>query len=109
MVCLTFYLLYQVTNVFFLRFFDYVLIAVAIGAVFVIKFYGDNQDSVIYGAISLTVTIFLFYLNRNSIKEAKKADQKQQLGKTKVHTSLLSNNSSVDNNTIILARTKAFE
>jgi cytochrome c biogenesis protein CcdA len=95
---------------FFLRFFDYVLIAIAIGAVFVIKFYGDNQDSVIYGAIVLTVTIFLFYLNRNSIKEAKQASQKQQLAqKAELYTSLLSNNSGLDSNIIIPARTKALE
>jgi cytochrome c biogenesis protein CcdA len=94
----------------FFRLLDYIFITAAVGAILVIKFYPDNQEYLTYGAIALTVATFLFIVNRNSVKEAKKAVQSHQLSrKAELYTSLLSNNSSLDNNTVIPARTKALE
>jgi hypothetical protein len=94
----------------FLRTFDYLLAIIATGGILVIKFYGDNQDYVTYGAIALTAAIFLFVVNRGSINEAKKAAERRQLArKAELYTSLLSNNNSLDNNTVFPARTKALE
>jgi hypothetical protein len=95
---------------FFLRIIEYLLAAIAIGAVISIKVYADNQVYLLYAVIVLVSSGFLFILNRNSLGYAEKAAQRRQLEhKAELYTSLLNNSNSLDNNTIVPARTKALE
>lgn len=94
----------------FLKLIDYLLAAIFISAAIIIYFDSSNQQYVIAGVGALAVAIFLFLLNRNSVENAKKEAQKAELEKkAELYTSLLQNNNSLDDNTIIPARTKALE
>ncbi|MFM6310487.1 MAG: hypothetical protein ACKPGB_19925, partial [Dolichospermum sp.] len=57
---------------FFLKFIDYLLAAVAIASFAIIYFDSSNQDHVIVASIALTLAIGLFIFNRQSVNGAKK-------------------------------------
>ena len=95
---------------FFLKFIDYLLAAVAIASFAIIYFDSSNQDHVIAASVALTLAIGLFIFNRQSVNSAKKKAEKNQMSrKAKLYTSLLSKNTQIDHNTVLPARAKALE
>ncbi|MFM6279574.1 MAG: DUF4231 domain-containing protein, partial [Dolichospermum sp.] len=95
---------------FFLKFIDYLLAAVAIASFAIIYFDSSNQDHVIVASIALTLAIGLFIFNRQSVNGAKKKAERNQMSKkAKLYTSLLSKNTQIDHNTVLPARAKALE
>ncbi|MEY3223738.1 MAG: hypothetical protein RLZZ203_2594, partial [Cyanobacteriota bacterium] len=94
----------------FFKLIDYLLGAVAITSVFVIYVDSDNQQYVNAAAVALTVAIGLFLLNRQSVKNAKKEAQRNELSrKAELYTSLLSNGTTLNYDTVLPARAKALE
>jgi ABC-type sugar transport system permease subunit len=89
---------------------DYLLVAVALTSVLVIYVDSSNQQYVIAAAVALTVSIGLFLFNRQSVKNAQKEGQKAEISKkAELYTSLLSNGTTLDYNTVLPARAKALE
>ena len=94
----------------FFKLIDYLLGAVAITSVFVIYVDSDHQQYVTAATVALTVAIGLFLLNRQSVKNAKKEAQRNELSqKAELYTSLLSNGTTLDYDTVLPARAKALE
>ncbi|MBD2665686.1 DUF4231 domain-containing protein [Richelia sinica] len=92
------------------RLIDYLLAAIAASAVVIIYLDSSNQQYVIAAAAALTVSIALFLLNRQSVNNARKDEQKQEISKkAELYTALLNNSSSPDNNTVAIARSKALQ
>ncbi|MDP5018990.1 DUF4231 domain-containing protein [Anabaena sp. UHCC 0187] len=95
---------------FFFNLIDYLLGAVAITSVIIIFVDSSNQQYVTAAAVALTVAIGLFLFNRQSVNNAKKETQRIELSKkAELYTSLLSNGTTLDYNTILPARAKALE
>jgi ABC-type sugar transport system permease subunit len=95
---------------FFFKLIDYLLAAVAGTSVLVIYVDSSNQQYVTAASVALTVAIGLFLLNRQSVKNAKKEVQRIELSqKAELYTSLLSNGTTLDYNTVLPARAKALE
>ncbi|MFM7365792.1 MAG: DUF4231 domain-containing protein [Cuspidothrix sp.] len=94
----------------FFKLIDYLLGAVALTSVFVIYVDSDNQQYMTAASVALTVAIGLFLLNRQSVKNARKEAQKNELSrKAELYTSLLSNGTTLDYDTVLPARAKALE
>lgn len=95
---------------FFFKLIDYLLAAVAITSSFIIYVDSSNPQYVTAASVALTVAIGLFLFNRQSVNNAKKESQKTDLSKkAELYTSLLSNGTTLDYNTVLPARAKALE
>ncbi|BAZ86305.1 DUF4231 domain-containing protein [Dolichospermum compactum] len=95
---------------FFFKLIDYLLAAVAITSGLIIYFDSSNQQYVTAASVALTIAIGLFLFNRQSVNNAKKESQKTELSrKAELYTSLLSNGTTLDYNTVLPARAKALE
>ena len=95
---------------FFFKLIDYLLGAVAITSGFIIYVDSSNPQYVTAASVALTVSIGLFLFNRQSVNNAKKESQKTELSKkAELYTSLLSNGTTLDYNTVLPARAKALE
>jgi Protein of unknown function (DUF4231) len=94
----------------FFKLIDYLLAAVAITSVVIIFVDSSNQQYVTAASVALTVAIGLFLFNRQSVQNSRKETQKNELSKkAELYTSLLSNGTTLDYNTVLPARTKALE
>ena len=94
----------------FFRLIDYLLASVAASAFIVIYFDGNDQQYETAASLALTVSIGLFLLNRQSVKNAKKAEKLSEFTKkAEIYTALLNSSNSLDHNTIIPARAKALQ
>jgi hypothetical protein len=95
---------------FFLKLIDYLLAAVAITSVVIIYVDSSNQQYVIAASVALTAAICLFLFNRQSVNNSRKETQRNELSKkAELYTSLLSNGTTLDYNTVLPARAKALE
>lgn len=94
-----------------LKFIEYLLAAAFISASMIIYVFSDNKDYVIAGAISLTILIFLFLFNRQLFQNSQNAVNRSELTKkAELYTFLLSsNNSLLEQNSLIPARQKALQ
>ncbi len=95
---------------FFFKLIDYLLAAAAMTSVFIIYVDSSNQQYVTAASVALTVAVGLFIFNRQSVNNAKKEAQKTDISKkAELYTSLLSNGTTLDYNTVLPARAKALE
>jgi hypothetical protein len=94
----------------FFKLIDYLLAAVAITSTFIIYFGSNNQEYITAASVALTVAIGLLLFNRQSVRNARKETEKNELSrKAELYTSLLSNGTTLDYNTVLPARAKALE
>ncbi|MBJ7296684.1 MAG: DUF4231 domain-containing protein, partial [Dolichospermum sp.] len=95
---------------FFFKLIDYLLAAVAITSIFIIYVGSSDQQYITAASVALSVALGLFIFNRQSVKNAQKESQKTELSKkAELYTSLLSNGTTLDYNTVLPARAKALE
>ncbi|MBS9386225.1 MAG: DUF4231 domain-containing protein [Dolichospermum sp. BR01] len=95
---------------FFFKLIDYLLAAVAITSIFIIYVGSSDQQYITAASVALSVALGLFIFNRQSVKNAQKEAQKTELSKkAELYTSLLSNGTTLDYNTVLPARAKALE
>ncbi|MBD2386874.1 DUF4231 domain-containing protein [Cylindrospermum sp. FACHB-282] len=94
-----------------LKFIEYFLAAAFVSASMIIYVFSENKDYVIAGAVSLTILIFLFLFNRQLFQNYQNAVNRSELTKkAELYTYLLSsNNSLLEQNSLIPARQKALQ
>ncbi len=93
-----------------LKLFEYLLLATFFCSIIIIFALPDNKKAVIAGAISLTISIFLFLINKQASQESQNlANQSELSRKAELYTYLLSNNNSFNKNTLTPARSKALK
>jgi hypothetical protein len=93
-----------------LKLFEYLLLAAFFCSIIIIFALPENKNTAIAGAISLTISIFLFLINRQAFQESQNvANQSELIRKAELYTSMLSNNNSGSQNTLTPARSKALK
>lgn len=94
-----------------LKFIEYLLAAAFVSSSIIIYVFSDNKDYVIAGAVSLTILIFLFLFNRQLFQNSQNVANRSELTKkAELYTYLLSsNNSLLEQNSLIPARQKALQ
>lgn len=98
------------TMLFFFKLIDYLLVAVVISSLIIIYSGSANPQYITAAYIASSISIGLFLLNRQSVKNAKREAQKIELSeKAELYTSLLNSSNALNHNTIIPARTKALQ
>lgn len=93
-----------------LKIIEVFLVAALVSSCIILLILRTDQKAVLAGTIMLTISVFLFLINRQVFQDSKKAEKQVELTKkAELYTYLLTSNSSGDINTLIPARQKALQ